>query len=100
MKLAVTLVAGVMVALSVTDARPGTSVLFIGNSFTYADSSPVRFYRAATVTDMNGEGIGGVPALFKSFTQQAGIDSDVFLETRPCAWLVDHLLNKLVVIGR
>ncbi len=100
MKLAVTLVAGVMVALSVTDARPGASVLFIGNSFTYADSSPVRFYRAATVTDMNGEGIGGVPALFKSFTQQAGIDNDVFLETRPGAGLDYHLENKLGVIGR
>lgn len=100
MKFALTLVACVMVALSVTDAQSGTSVLFIGNSFTYADSSPVRFYRAGTVTDMNGEGIGGVPALFKSFTQQAGIDCDVFLETRPGAGLDYHLENKLGVIGR
>ncbi|MBC8024070.1 MAG: PEP-CTERM sorting domain-containing protein [Burkholderiales bacterium] len=100
MKFALTLVAGVMVALSVTDAQSGTSVLFIGNSFTYADSSPVRFYRAGTVTDMNGEGIGGVPALFKSFTQQAGIDYNVFLETRPGAGLDYHLENKLGVIGR
>jgi hypothetical protein len=73
-----------MVALSVAEAqaqsRPG--VLFIGNSFTYAHGSAVRFYRTGTVTDMNGEGIGGVPALVKSFTQQAGIDYDVFLETR------------------
>ena len=28
---------------------------------------------ADTVTDLNNEGIGGVPALFKSFTQQAGL---------------------------
>lgn len=100
MKFALTLVACVMAALSVTDAQAGTSVLFIGNSFTYADSSPVRFYRAGTVTDMNSEGIGGVPALFKSFTQQAGIDYDVFLETRPGAGLDYHLERKLGVIGR
>jgi hypothetical protein len=100
MKIALTVIAGVMAAVSVTDVRCGTSVLFIGNSFTYGDSSPVRFYRSATVTDMNGEGIGGVPALFKSFTQQAGIDNDVFLETRPGAGLDYHLDNKRGVIGR
>jgi len=89
-----------MAAMSVTDALAGTSILFIGNSFTYADSSPVRFYRAGTVTDMNGEGIGGVPALFKSFAQQTGIDYDVFLETRLGAGLDYHLERKLGVIGR
>ena len=57
-------------------------MLFIGNSFTFGSGSPVRFYRADTVTDLNNEGIGGVPALFKSFTQQAGLDYDVSLETR------------------
>jgi hypothetical protein len=87
-------------ALGIASAHAGTSVLFIGNSFTYADSSPVRFYRSGTVTDLNGEGIGGVPALYKSFTQQAGIDHDVFLETHPGAGLDYHLRNKLGVIGR
>ncbi|HXF77761.1 MAG TPA: SGNH/GDSL hydrolase family protein [Usitatibacter sp.] len=81
-------------------AEAATTVLFIGNSFTYAHGSPVRFYRAGTVTDMNGEGIGGVPALFKSFAQQAGLDYDVFLETRGGAGLDFHLGNKLGVIGR
>jgi hypothetical protein len=75
-------------------------VLFIGNSFTFAAGSPVRFYRAGTVTDLNSEGIGGVPALFKSFTQQAGLDYDVFLETRGGSGLDFHLENKLGVIGR
>jgi hypothetical protein len=60
----------------------------------------VRFYRADTVTDLNSEGIGGVPALFKSFTQQAGLDYDVFLETRGGSGLDFHLENKLGVIGR
>lgn len=40
------------------------------------------------------------PALVKSFTQQAGIDYDVFLETRGGAGLDFHLENKLGVIGR
>lgn len=100
MKFAWTLVAGLMLALSVTEAQSRTSVLFIGNSFTYAHASPVRFYRADTVTDLNSQGIGGVPALFKSFTQQAGLGYDVFLETRGGAGLDYHLGNKLGVIGR
>ena len=60
----------------------------------------MRFYRADTVTDLNDEGIGGVPALFKSFTQQAGLDYDVSLETRGGVGLDFHLENKLGVIGR
>lgn len=100
MRFALPLVACVTMAVWLTGAQAATSVLFIGNSFTYADSSPVRFYRAGTVTDMNGEGIGGVPALFKSFTQQAGMEYDVFLETHPGAGLDYHLENKSGVIGR
>src|SRR5687768_17336802 len=99
MKPALTLVAGVAVALSVVQAQSRTSVLFIGNSFTYAAGSAVRFYRAETVTDLNNEGIGGVPALFKSFTQQAGLDYDVALETRGGTGLDFHLAEKLAVIG-
>ena len=89
-----------MFSLSVTSARAGTSLLFVGNSFTYGQGSAVRFYRDDTVTDLNGDGIGGVPALFKSFTEQAGLDYDVFLETRPGSGLDFHLENKLGVIGR
>ena len=100
MKSALTLIAGVIVAVSVTEAQSGTSILFIGNSFTFAANSPVRFYRAGTVTDLNNEGIGGVPALFKSFTQQAGLNYNVFLETRGGSGLDFHLENKLGVIGK
>ncbi|HEY4069470.1 MAG TPA: hypothetical protein VGM74_21360, partial [Burkholderiaceae bacterium] len=42
------------------------SILFIGNSFTYGQGSAVHYYRAGTVTDLNGQGNGGLPALFKS----------------------------------
>lgn len=77
-----------------------TSVLFIGNSFTYGYGSAARYYRADSVTDLNNEGIGGVPALFKSFADQAGLDYDVYLETRGGSGLDFHLENKLGVIGR
>ena len=100
MKFALTLVVGVVVALSAVAAQSGTSVLFIGNSAIYAHGSAVRFYRADTVNDLNSEGIGGIPALFKSFAQQAGLDYDVSLETRGGAGLDFHLENKLGVIGK
>jgi hypothetical protein len=76
------------------------SILFIGNSFTYAYGSPVRYYRADTVTDLNSLGTGGMPALFKSFTAQAGLNYDVYLETEPGVGIDWHLDNKLGVIGQ
>ena len=102
MKLASCLLTLAMLGLggAVADAQTRSSVLFVGNSFTYGAGSAVRFYRADTVTDLNTEGIGGVPALFKSFADQAGLDYDVYLETRGGTGLDFHLENKLGVIGR
>ena len=102
MKLASCLLTLAMFGLGgpVAGAQTRTSVLFVGNSFTYGAGSAVRFYRADTVTDLNTEGIGGVPALFKSFADQAGLDYDVYLETRAGSGLDFHLENKLGVIGR
>ncbi len=79
-------------------AQAATSVLFIGNSFTYGHGSAVRFYRADTVRDLNREGQGGVPALFKSFTQQVGLDYDVAIETRGGTGIDWHVANRLSVI--
>jgi hypothetical protein len=62
-------------------ARPRT-ILFIGNSFTQGAHSAVRNYRADAVTDLNGDGYGGVPALFKTFTEEAGLNYAVSLETQ------------------
>jgi hypothetical protein len=76
------------------------SVLFIGNSFTFAEGSPAHFYRAQTVIDLNDEGVGGVPALFKVFTVEAGLDFDVSLETHPGVGLDWHLANKRDVLSR
>jgi hypothetical protein len=76
------------------------SILFIGNSFTYALGSPVRFYRPGSITDLNHQGIGGVPALFKSFSVQAGLAYEVYLETEPGVGIDWHVAHKLGVIGR
>ena len=83
-------------ALAVFGAPPAppTTVLFIGNSFTFGAGSPVQKWRPEIVTDLNHEGIGGVPALFKSFATQAGLDYDVSLETHPGIGLDWHLQNK------
>jgi hypothetical protein len=59
----------------------------------------VRYYRADTVTDLNSSGQGGVPALFKSFTAQAGLTYEVFLETEPGVGIDWHVNHKLPVIG-
>lgn len=99
MRFTATLVNCAMLALGAAHAAPATSILFIGNSFTFGAGSAVRFYRADTVTDLNHEGIGGVPALFKSFASQAGLVYDVSLETHPGVGLDFHLQSKLEAIG-
>jgi hypothetical protein len=97
---ALAIAAVVALAGGAMGAQSRPAILFIGNSFTYGHGSAVRFYRSATVTDLNGDGVGGVPALFKSFTQQAGMDYEVFLETRGGAGLDFHLQNKREILGR
>ena len=81
-------------------AQAAESILFIGNSFTFGYGSAARYYRADSVTDLNKEGTGGVPALFKSFADQAGLDFDVSIETYPGAGLDFHLENRLELIGQ
>ncbi len=92
--------ASLLMGLGAAESSADTSVLFIGNSFTFGSGSATKYYRADSVTDLNNQGIGGVPALFKSFADQAGLDFDVALETQPGSGLDYHLENKLGVIGR
>jgi hypothetical protein len=87
-------------AAAMSSAPAATTILFIGNSFTYGQGSPVRFYRSETITDLNGEGQGGTPALFKSFADQAGLDYDVYIETRAAAGLDWHLKNRLDLLEK
>ncbi len=81
-------------------ATQAADILFIGNSFTYAAGSAVRTWRADSVNDLNAQGIGGMPALFKAFTQQAGLKYEVALETQGGVGIDWHLENKLGVIGQ
>lgn len=76
------------------------TILFVGNSFTFGACSPVWKWRAETVTDLNGEGQGGAPALFKRFTEEAGLDYQVSLETHPGIGLDWHVANALPRIDR
>jgi hypothetical protein len=75
------------------------SILFVGNSFTYGHGSPVRSFRPDSVTDLNRQGMGGVPALFKAFTTAAGLDYDVSIEAVGDAGLQWHIEHKSEVIG-
>ena len=88
-----------LLALSAAEIRADT-ILFVGNSFTFGANSPVWKYRAASVTDLNRDGVGGVPALFKLFTQEAGLDYRVSLETAAGQSLEWHWLNKRPLIDR
>jgi len=86
-------------AVAPKTAAPET-ILFVGNSFTFGAGSAARYYRAETVTDLNGEKQGGVPALFKAFANQAGLDYAVSLETIGGSGFELHLEKKADLIGR
>jgi hypothetical protein len=79
------------------DAR---DILFVGNSFTFGANSPVHRYHPERVADLNQDGVGGVPALFKTFADEAGLEWTVSLETAPGTDLAFHLINKRGVIDR
>lgn len=58
------------------------TILFIGNSFTQGAHSALRNWRADSVIDLNHDGYGGVPALFKRFAEETGQAWQVSLETQ------------------
>ncbi|HEY0266250.1 MAG TPA: DUF4886 domain-containing protein [Rhizomicrobium sp.] len=80
------------------------TVLFVGNSFTFGANSAAHFYKADTVTDLNGplngKTVGGVPAFFKALTKEAGLDYDVSLETVGGKGLDYHLAEKRTVLDK
>ena len=82
-----------------TASAPRT-ILFIGNSFTQGAVSPVQTFRTGSVTDLNGTGIGGVPALFKAFTEQVGLNFSVAHETQGGRTLGFHLTERADRIDR
>ena len=82
-------------------AKP-TVVLFVGNSFTYGGSTKVHGYNAATVTDEPpGETkIGGIPAIFKKFTDESGMNYEVHVETVGGKNLEFHYQNALPLVSQ
>ena len=85
MKPGMLLGAGALLALSFAPASART-VLFLGSSFTYGAHSAAQHYHPELVKDLNGpdrngETYAGVPAIFKQFTLEAGLnDYDVSSE--------------------
>jgi hypothetical protein len=69
-----------LVSLAAAAESKAVRVLFLGNSYLFGSGSSSRFFRPSTVKDLNQANIGGVPALFKSFTQAAGLAYDAHLE--------------------
>ena len=92
--------ATVAIVLAWTGAARAETILFIGNSYTFGAASPAWKYRADSVTDLNGDGVGGVPALFKSFTVQRGLDYRVSLETAGGKDLRWHWENRAPLLDR
>lgn len=104
-----TMAAACLTGLATAPALAATSILFVGNSYTFGRVDPVMSYNAANVTDLtaamwaaNPTGSnafephpwGGVAGIFKQFTVQAGLDYDVALSTRNAASLRGHYLNS------
>ncbi len=89
-----------MAASALAAAHAPRTILFVGNSFTFGAMSDALTYRKDSVEDLNGDGMGGVPALFKRFADEAGLRYSVSLETAAGQTLAWHLANKRGVIDR
>jgi hypothetical protein len=90
--------------LAVTPAGAKT-ILFVGNSFTFGANSAAHYYKPDTVTDLNGPAangttVGGVPAIFKAFTKEAGLDYSVSLETVGGKGLDFHYAEKRALLDK
>ena len=96
------LLVALLLAPGMAEAR---TILFVGNSFTFGAGSAAHYYKSETVTDLNppdtkGRTVGGVPAIFKSFTKQAGLDYDVSLETVGGKGMDFHFAEKIPLLDK
>src|SRR5262245_35836406 len=94
------MIAAFIGATALAAAEPPRSILFVGNSFTFGADSEVMTYRKDSVSDLNADGVGGVPALFKRFADEAKLHYSVSLETAAGQTLAWHLANKRAVLDR
>jgi hypothetical protein len=91
-----------------------TTILFVGNSYTFGRVDPVMSYNSDNVDDLTrprpdlpGEPFtvttgtrpwephpwGGVPGIFKQLADEAGVEFDVSISARNAASLRGHFLN-------
>ncbi len=106
---------GTAAPVRASDAAAPVKILFVGNSFVHGAFEPVLSYNAKTVTDENA-GLpasdprsenrggqpsgpwGGIAAIFKQFTQEAGLNYDVHVELAsgmPLRFHYDHALSVI-----
>ena len=98
---------GAAVPFAAAHADP-VRILFVGNSYTFGRLDPVMSYNAANVHDLtagfaaiNPSGTnafephpwGGVPGIFKKFTDEAGLSYDVSISARNAATLRGQFLD-------
>lgn len=97
-------------------AQGGIPILFVGNSFFHGARLPVLTYNNAAITDENyGQPVGtpraegnghepgpwgGIPAIFKKLTDEAGLHYDVHLEAMSGQTLKFHFDHALGVIDQ
>ena len=108
--LKILLVVGLLLPAAPASAQ--TRILFVGNSFTHGYIAPVLNYNTAAITDEN-YGLptnsprhesddsgpwGGVPGIFKKFTDEAGLAYEVHIEAINGVDLTYHYTNALTVI--
>jgi hypothetical protein len=86
--------AAILLLAAANTPAAAKTILFVGNSFTFGGGSAVRIYHPDFVTDLNGNNVGGVPALFAAFARQAGLDWQVSLETSAGRDLAFHYAEK------
>jgi hypothetical protein len=94
------MIAALVAAAALSAGATPRSILFVGNSFTFGAMSDVMTYRKDSVSDLNGDGMGGVPALFRRFADERGLRYNVSLETAAGQTLKWHLETKKAVIDR
>ncbi|MCT2558270.1 PEP-CTERM sorting domain-containing protein [Tsuneonella sp. YG55] len=83
-----------------TPAFAHERILFIGNSFTMGANSSALRYRADSVAALTEANIGGVPAIFERFADQAGFEWEASHELSGGKDLAWHLANRREAIDK
>ncbi|MCB2408219.1 hypothetical protein [Hymenobacter lucidus] len=92
-------------ALGLAQQPAPNTILFVGNSFFHARYDPAFSYNAANITieKVGKQKIGpwgGIPGIFKQFTEQAGLRYDVHFECINGESLKMHYDSALYIIGQ